>query len=172
MWVVWRRESCIHGFGGEPEGKRPLGRPWLRWEDNIKIDFPKVECEGMDCIDLAQDRDKWWALLNAVMKLRFRKTREISWLKEPISFSRRTLLRGVSKWYKKQYQNITVKLLIIHHAVALEMFSELIFKLRDLMLPSLSTKSLFLWKVMICDLLDSCFLNMIVTHWSEKLAPL
>jgi hypothetical protein len=55
---------------GKPEGKRPLGRPTRRWEDNIKTDVQKVGCEGMDWIDLGQDRDRWWALVNGVMKLR------------------------------------------------------------------------------------------------------
>jgi hypothetical protein len=44
---------------GKPEGKRPPGRPRHRWEINIKIDLQEVECEGLDWIDLAQDRDRW-----------------------------------------------------------------------------------------------------------------
>ena len=55
---------------GKPEGKRPLGRPRRRWEDNIKTYLQEVGCRGMDWIDLAQDRDSWRALVNAVMKLR------------------------------------------------------------------------------------------------------
>jgi hypothetical protein len=55
---------------GKCEGKWPLGRPRRGWEDNIKIDLQEVGCEGMDCIDLAQDRDKWRELVNAVMNLR------------------------------------------------------------------------------------------------------
>ena len=54
----------------KPEGKRPLGRPRLRWEDNIKLDLQEVGCGGMDWIELAQDRDRWPALVNAVMNLR------------------------------------------------------------------------------------------------------
>ena len=50
--------------------KRPLGRPRLRWEDNIKMDLQEVGCEGMNWIDLTQNRDRWQALLNAVMNRR------------------------------------------------------------------------------------------------------
>jgi hypothetical protein len=53
----------------KPEGKRPPGRPRRRWEDNIKMDLEEVGCGGMDWIDLAQDRDRWWALVNEVMNL-------------------------------------------------------------------------------------------------------
>ena len=55
---------------GKPEGKRPLGGPRHRWKNNIKMDFQEVGCGGMDWIDLAQDRDRWRALVNGVMKLR------------------------------------------------------------------------------------------------------
>jgi len=54
---------------GKPEGKRLLGRSRRRWEDNIKMDLQDVECEDMDWIQLAQDRDRWWALVTAVMSL-------------------------------------------------------------------------------------------------------
>ena len=55
---------------GKPEGKRPLGRPRGRWEDNIKVDLHEVEYGGMDWIELAQDRARWRALVNAVTNLR------------------------------------------------------------------------------------------------------
>ena len=55
---------------GKPEGKRPLGRPRRRWEDNIKTDLQEVGFGGMDWIELAQDRDMWWALANVAIKLR------------------------------------------------------------------------------------------------------
>jgi hypothetical protein len=55
---------------GKPEEKRPLGRPWRRWEDNIKMDLQEVGYVGIDWIGLAQDRNSWRALVNAVMNLR------------------------------------------------------------------------------------------------------
>jgi len=56
---------------GKPEVKRPLGRPRRRWGgDNIKMDLQEVGCGRMNWIDLAQDTDRWWALVNAVMNLR------------------------------------------------------------------------------------------------------
>ena len=55
---------------GKPQGKRPLERPRRRWEDNIKMDLQEVGCGGVDWIELAQDRDRWRALVNAVMNLR------------------------------------------------------------------------------------------------------
>jgi hypothetical protein len=56
---------------GKREGKRPLGRPRHRWEDNIKMGFQEGGCGGMDWIELAQDRERWRAFVNAVMNLRF-----------------------------------------------------------------------------------------------------
>jgi len=64
------RETVIQGLGGGPERKRSFGRPGRRWEDNIKMDHQEVGCGGMDWIDLAQDRDRCWALVNVVMNLR------------------------------------------------------------------------------------------------------
>jgi hypothetical protein len=55
---------------GKPEGKRPLGKPRRRWEDNIEMDIREIGWGGMDWIDLAQDRDRWRALLNTVINLR------------------------------------------------------------------------------------------------------
>ena len=55
---------------GKPERRRRLGRPRHRWEDNIKKDLQEVECGGMDWIELAQDRDRCRAVVNAVMNLR------------------------------------------------------------------------------------------------------
>jgi hypothetical protein len=52
-----------------PEGKRPLGRPRYRWVDNIKMDLREIGWGGMDWIDLAQDSDRWRALVNTVMNL-------------------------------------------------------------------------------------------------------
>ena len=55
---------------GKPEGKRPLGRSRLRWDDNIKMNLQEVGCGGMDWIEVAQDRDRWRCLVNAVINLR------------------------------------------------------------------------------------------------------
>ena len=55
---------------GKPEGKSSLGRPICKWEDYIKIDLQEVGCGVMDLIDLAQDRDRWRALVNSAMNLR------------------------------------------------------------------------------------------------------
>ena len=55
---------------GKPEGKRPLGRPKHRWEDNIKMVLQKVRCGDIDWIELDQNRNSWLALVNVVMNLR------------------------------------------------------------------------------------------------------
>jgi hypothetical protein len=54
---------------GRPEGKRPLGRPGCRWEDNIKLDLREIGIDGANWIQLAQDRVQWWAFVNTVMNL-------------------------------------------------------------------------------------------------------
>jgi len=63
------RRGIYRVLVGKPEGKRPLGRPRCRWEDNINMDLQEEGCGGMDWIDLAQDRDRCRALVNAVMNL-------------------------------------------------------------------------------------------------------
>ena len=64
---------------GKPEGKRPLGRPRHRWVDNIiRTDLQEVGCGYMDWIGVTQDRNRWRALVSAVMNLRFREMRRIS----------------------------------------------------------------------------------------------
>jgi len=79
MLLVWEigkffvQLLCKSLYGvlvGKPEGTRPLGRPRCRWEDNIKMDLQEVGCGDIDWIDLAQDRGRWRALVNAVMNLR------------------------------------------------------------------------------------------------------
>jgi len=55
---------------GKPQRMRPFGRSWHRWEDNIKMDLKEVGCEGMDWIDVAQDRDRWRAHVIVIMNLR------------------------------------------------------------------------------------------------------
>ena len=62
----------------KPEGKRPLGRPRRRWEDNIKMDLQEVGGRCGDWMKLAQDRDRWRALVSTVMNLRVSKMRGIS----------------------------------------------------------------------------------------------
>jgi hypothetical protein len=54
----------------KPEGMRKLGRPRCEWKDNIKMDFQDVGCRGMDWIEIAQDRDRWRALVNAIINFR------------------------------------------------------------------------------------------------------
>ena len=64
-----RRDVC-RVLVGKPEGKRPLGKHWPRWEDNIKMDLQEVGCGCMDWIELTRDRDSWQAFVNSVMNFR------------------------------------------------------------------------------------------------------
>jgi hypothetical protein len=64
------KRNAYRIFVGKPEGKKPLGRPRRRWVDNIKMHLREVGWDGMDGIDLAQDRDRWRALVNTVINLR------------------------------------------------------------------------------------------------------
>jgi len=64
------RRGVCRVLVGKPEGKRPRGRPRHRLEGNIKTDFQDVGCGDRDWIEMAQDRNRWQALVNAVMKLR------------------------------------------------------------------------------------------------------
>jgi hypothetical protein len=75
IWVghvarIGKNRNAYRILVGKPEGKRPLGRPRHRWVDNIKMDLREIGWDGMDWIDLDQDRDQWRALLNTVMNLR------------------------------------------------------------------------------------------------------
>jgi len=64
------RRGMYRVLMGKPEGKLPPGGPRRRWDDNITMDLQEVGCGGVDWIELAQDRDRWRALVNAVMNLR------------------------------------------------------------------------------------------------------
>jgi hypothetical protein len=68
----WRKlhNEELHNLYSSPEGKRPLGRPRCRWVDNIKMDLREIGWDGVDWIELAQERDQWRALVNTVMNLR------------------------------------------------------------------------------------------------------
>ena len=79
--ILYLEREISHGFKnfgrgvyrvlvGKPEGRRPVGRPRRRWEDNIRMDLRKVGCGCVDWMELAQDRDRWRALVSAVMNLR------------------------------------------------------------------------------------------------------
>ena len=67
---MWERRDVYKVLMGKPEGKKPLGRPRRRWEDIIKMDLQALGCGDIDWIELAQDRDRWRAIVNAVMNFR------------------------------------------------------------------------------------------------------
>jgi hypothetical protein len=81
----------------KPEGKGLLGRPRGRWDDNIKMDLQEVGWGGMGWIDMAQDRDRWWDIVNAVMNFLVPQCAQnfFTGLKR-VRFSGRTLLQGVN----------------------------------------------------------------------------
>jgi hypothetical protein len=68
--MYWGRRGVHRVLMGKPEGKRSLGRSRHRWEDDIKVDHQEVGWGSMDWIVLAQDRDRWWELVNVAMNLR------------------------------------------------------------------------------------------------------
>jgi hypothetical protein len=65
-----KKRNAYRILAGTPEGKKPLGTPRRRWVDNIKMDLRKIGWDGVDWMDMAQDRDKWRALVNTVLNLR------------------------------------------------------------------------------------------------------
>ena len=94
MWHVWENGICV----GRPEGKKPLGRSWHRWEDNSRIDLQEVVWGGMDWMNVVRDRDRWLAIVNVVMNMQVSPVEGnfISW--GSVSFWGRTRLHGISSW--------------------------------------------------------------------------
>jgi hypothetical protein len=94
---------------GKPGGKRPLGSPRRKWEDNIEMGLREIEWDGMDWIDLAEDKDQWRALINTVMNLRVSEDGKFLSSCTTGGFSGRTQLHGVS------YNNNTKEEYQCHH---------------------------------------------------------
>jgi len=93
-------ERGAQASGGETWGKETTREAQTQMGDNIKMDLQEVGGGCEDWMELAQDRDRWRALVSTVMNLRVPKMPGVSWLAaKPVSFSRRTLLHGVSKEY-------------------------------------------------------------------------
>jgi hypothetical protein len=91
----WR--GVLRVLVGKPYGQRPLGRPRRRWEDSFKMDIQEVGCGGMEWIELARDRDRWRALVNSVMNLRFQLNMgNFVTSCKLVSYSRKAVLHGVS----------------------------------------------------------------------------
>ena len=67
--ILYENTQYCHTVVGKLEGKRSLGRPRHRWVDNIRMDLQELGCGYLDCIGLAQDRDRWWMLASVVMNL-------------------------------------------------------------------------------------------------------
>jgi hypothetical protein len=71
MWHAWeRRDKVYKVLVGKPEGKRPLGRPRRRWDDGIRMYLREIGLGGVDWIRVAQERDRWLAVVSAAMNLR------------------------------------------------------------------------------------------------------
>ena len=96
MARMGERRGAYRFFVGKPEGNRPLGRPMPIWEDNIKMDLQEV-VGGMDWIDLAQNKDGWRAVVNAVMKFRVLLNAGFFLTSRGLVCFSRTLLHAVSK---------------------------------------------------------------------------
>jgi len=96
--TVWTKKGVYRVLVGKPAVKRQLGKHRRRWEDNIKMDLQEVGYRGVDWIELAQDRNRWRALVSAVMNLRVpHNAGNFMTSCKQVSFSRKTLLCGVSK---------------------------------------------------------------------------
>jgi hypothetical protein len=70
MWHAWEGEKRVQGFGVKAQRKKPLERPRRSWEDGIKMDLREIGWGGVEWIHVAQDRDRWWAVVSAVMNPR------------------------------------------------------------------------------------------------------
>jgi hypothetical protein len=68
--ILLGAKCSTHGIDEKPEVKRPLGRPRPRWEDNIRTDLREIWWEGVDWMDLVQNKNQWWVIVNVVMNFR------------------------------------------------------------------------------------------------------